>query len=232
MPGLFCPSCGFYHTQFIGWLLQKNALVLEVFLCDSTATSHFIDSMLHQLVRRITFMYLPLQCFFFVLLYLLNMNWTCCVSYGFHNAVLHSSSWHSALPPPSPFPLSLPLSLSLSLIPLFLLSFFSLTYPPIMQSQQKSCPLSPSLIPSFSLSLTFSAFLTQSKANWEKKIRRGGGWSRRMRLEWSIENEAKIKGFCIVLVYCTPPGHRWIQGHLFNVLRTVVINMCTCECFC
>lgn len=62
------------------------------------------------------------------LLYLFTMNWTCCVSYGFHNAVLHSSSWHR---------LCLTAASALSLT-LFLLSFLSLAHPLIMQSQQKA----------------------------------------------------------------------------------------------
>lgn len=90
-------------------------------------------SAFHQPVPRIMFMWLLLiwDFFFTFHLYLFAMNWTCCVSYGFHNAVLHSSSWHR---------LCLTAASALSLTLFFLLSFLSLTHPLIMQSQQKAAP--------------------------------------------------------------------------------------------
>lgn len=83
-----------------------------------------------------------------------TLNWTYCMFYGFHNAVLHSSSWHR---------LCLTAASALSHTPLLLLSFLSLARPLIMQSQQKA---------GLSLSLSFGFPDTQREAKGEE-IRKG-----------------------------------------------------------
>lgn len=85
-----------------------------------------------------------------------------------------------------------------------------------MQSQQKAA-------------LSLSAFLTQSKAKGEE-IRKG--WiEQKNKAKVEHKNQAKknkIKGLCSVLVHSIQPEHRWIQGHLCNMLRAVSVNMCPC----
>lgn len=110
---------------------------------------------------------------FAFLLYLFTQNWTGCVSYGFHNAVLHSSSWHG---------LCLTAASALSL------ALSCPSFSPIFPQ-----PRSPShnAEPAESCSLSLSAFLTQSKAKGEE-IRKG--WiEQKNKAKVEHKNQAKKK---------------------------------------